>query len=92
MFKRLKPRHLKMNQKTKLRCYKCKKEVDHHKSLCDQIHAIINQMQDDAACPVKNDTKILLLTTNILFTNESEKQTYAIRLSLEGRSQKTLTS
>ena len=59
-FKCLKPGHTKSYCKSSIKCYKCKKEGDHHTALCNSNKVRDNSAEEDITCLVKNNTKILL--------------------------------
>ena len=68
-FKCLKPEHTKPNCKSSMKCYKCKRE-DHHTALCNPNKVSDNPTEEEIACHVKNNAKILLQTANALITDK----------------------
>ena len=71
-FKCLKPGHAKPNCKSSIKCYKCKKEGDHCTALCNPKKVSDNPTEEEITCLVKNNTNILLQTTNALVTDKNE--------------------
>ena len=88
-FKYLKPAHTKTNCKNSIKCYKCKKEGDHHTGLCNPNKVSENSPEEEITCLVKNNTKILLRTANALVSYKNETQVCAIKLLLDAGSQQT---
>ena len=88
-FKFLKPGHAKPNCKSSVKCYKCKKEGDHHTALCNPNKVSDNSTEEEITCLVKNNTKILLQTANTLVTDKNETQVCAIKSLLDAGSQQT---
>ena len=89
-FKCLKPGHTKPNCKSSIKCYKCKKEGDHHTALCNPNKVSDNPTEEEIiTCLVKNNTNILLQTANALVTDKNETQVCAIKLLLDAGSQQT---
>ena len=70
-FKRLKPGHTKPNCKSSIKCYKCKKEGDHHTALCNPNKISDNPIEEEIACLFKNNKNILLQTANALITDKN---------------------
>ena len=88
-FKCLKPGHTKLNCKCNIKCYKCKKEGDHHTALCNPNKVSDYPTEEEITCLVKNNTNILLQTANALVTDKNETQVCAIKLLLDAGSQQT---
>ena len=61
-FKCLKPGHTKPNCENSIKCYRCKKEGDHHTTFRNRNKVSDNSAEEDITCLVKNNTKILLQT------------------------------
>ena len=79
-FKCLKPGYRKPNCKSSIKCYKCKKEGDHHTALCNPNKVSDNATEEEITCLVKNNTDILLQTTYALVTDKNKTQVCAIKL------------
>ena len=72
-----------------MKCYKCKKEGDHHTALCNPNKVNDNPTGEEITCLVKNNTNILLQTASALVTDKNETQVFAIKLLLDVGSQQT---
>ena len=88
-FKCLKPGHTKPNCKSSIKCYKCKKQGDHHTALRNPNKVSDNPTEEKITCLVKNNQNILLQTANALVTDKNETQVCAIKLLLDAGSQQT---
>ena len=84
-FKCLKPGHAKPNCKSSIKCYKYKKERDHHTTLCNPKKVSDNPTEEEITCLVKNNTNILLQMANALVTDKNETQVCLIKLLLDAR-------
>ena len=82
-FKCLKPGHTKPNCKNNMKCHKCKKEGDHHTALCNPNKVNDNPPKEEITYLVKNNTNILLQTSNALVTDKNETQVWEIKLLLD---------
>ena len=89
-FKCLKPGHTKPNCKSSIKCYKCKKEGDHHTALCNPNKVNDNSTEEGITCLVQNNTNILLQAANALVTDKNETQVCPIKLLLDPGSQQTI--
>ena len=69
--KRFKPGQTKPNCKSSIKCYKCKKEGNHHTALCNPDKISDNPTEEEIACLFKNNKNILLQTANALVTDKN---------------------
>ena len=57
--------------KTNVKCYKCKKGGDHHTVLCNLVTGNGNPREGEITYLFKNNTNILLQTTNALIADKN---------------------
>ena len=92
-FNCLKGGHQGKNCKVKIKCFKCKKEGNHHTAaLCDPKYS--NNVVGDSAitCLIKNNTSVLLQTANVLISDKKCDKYLGVRLLLDPGSQQTFVT
>ena len=73
----------------KIKCFKCKKEGNHHTALCDPKHS--NNVVGDSAitCLIKNNTSVLLQIANVLISDKKCDKHRGVKLLLDPGSKQT---
>ena len=67
----------------KIKCFKCKKEGNHHTALCDPKYSK-NLVGDSAiTCLIKNNTSVLLQTANVLILDKKCDKPRGVKLLLD---------
>ena len=91
-FNCLKGCHQLKNCKVKIKCFKCKKEGNHHTALCDLKYS--NNVVGDSAitCLIKNSTSVLLQTANVLISDKKCDKHRVVKLLLDPGSQQTFVT
>ena len=76
----------------KIKCFKSKKEGNHHTALCNPKYS--NNMAGDSAttCLIKNNTSVLLQTANVLISDKKCEKHRGVKLLLEPGSQQTFVA
>ena len=91
-FNCLKGSHQCKNCKVKIKCSKCKKEVNHHTALCNPNYS--KNVTGDSAitCLIKNNTSVLLQTANVLISDKKCDKRRGVKLLLDPGSQQTFAA